>query len=479
MKRSNLLTVGTSASPNHEGSFRDVLPRLARAGLLAVMASSTAVISAEETPAPDAEPAALRASADGRGSVVFVHPDGASASSWAAARALLVGPDGDLHWDRLPHIAVYRGHMADSLTGTSNGGATTHAFGVKVASDAYGTTGAPDYAVPTDAQGHSLSIAAQALRAGLPVGLVQSGIATEPGTGCFVASVESRRMHDAIAEQLIDSGAAVILGGGERYFLPRGVEGRHGPGQRKDDLNLIERARANGYAVVYTREELLALSEDTTRVLGLFASFHTFNDKPEEVLAAAGLPLYNPDAPTLAEMTQSALRVLENNGPRFLLVVEEEGSDNFANKNNAEGTLEACRRADETFGLLRRYLRDRPDTLVITAADSDAGGMRMVGIPMAPGAEPPARVPARDDNGAPVDGVGGTNGKPFLAAPDRRGRVLPFQIQWAAIDDVSGAVLVRAEGLNAELVRGSMDNTELVGLMRLTLFGQQQPDADN
>jgi len=33
-------------------------------------------------------------------------------------------------------------------------------------------------------------------------------------------------------------------------------------------------------------------------------------------------------------------------------------------------------------------------------------------------------------------------------------------------------VLVRAEGLNSHLVRGSFDNTDIARLMRLTLFGQ-------
>ena len=56
------------------------------------------------------------------GNVIFIHPDGVSSASWAVARALGPGPDGDLNWDRLSHIALYRGHMLNSLTSTSNGG---------------------------------------------------------------------------------------------------------------------------------------------------------------------------------------------------------------------------------------------------------------------------------------------------------------------------------------------------------------------
>jgi hypothetical protein len=39
------------------------------------------------------------------------------------------------------------------------------------------------------------------------------------------------------------------------------------------------------------------------------------------------------------------------------------------------------------------------------------------------------------------------------------------------MEDVSGGVLVRAEGLNSELVHGSFDNTDVARVIRATLFG--------
>lgn len=410
------------------------------------------------------------------GSVVFIHPDGASAATWAATRALYVGPDRDLNWDRLPAIALYRGHMRDSLTATSNGGATTHAYGIKVASDAFGMTAGGDRAQRiADENGNSTSIAHQALRNGLRVGLVQSGIAPEPGTAAFLSSVPSRREHEKIAADLIASGAHVLLSGGERHFLPEGTEGIHGPGERTDGRNLIDEARAAGYTVVRTREQLAELPASTDRVLGLFAWSSTFNDKDEQTLAERGLPLFDPDAPTLADMTRAAIDVLSRDGGQFLLVIEEEGTDNFGNKNNAAGVLEAARRADDAIGVAQDFLVERPDTLIITTADSDGGGLRMVGIPQLPFVQTPDRLPERDANGSPIDGIGGTGTAPFLAQPDRFGQRLPFAVLWSAQDDVAGGVLVRAQGLNAHRVRGSMDNTEVAKLMRQTLFGTQSP----
>lgn len=416
------------------------------------------------------------------GSVIFIHPDGAGSASWAAARALYVGPDGDLHWDRLPHIAVYRGHMLDSLTATSNGGATTHATGRKVYADAFGMNRAGDKAQRiVDGNGRYLSVAIQAMDAGLPVGIVQSGAAIEPGTAVFLTDARHRGDFDAIARGLLDSNAPVILGGGEKYFLPEGVQGRHGKGTRKDGQNLIELAAERGYTIVYIRDELRALSPtspEATKVLGIFASSNTFNDRKEEDLAASKLPMYAPDAPTIGEMTDFALKRLSRDGQRFLLVVEEEGTDNFGNNNNASGMLEAMRRADEAIGVARRFVAEHPDTLLITAADSDAGGMKLVGLAMGDRDTPPDRLPERDSNGSPQDGVDGTASRPFLAAPDRHGRRLPFAIVWAAHGDLSGGILVRAEGFNAHLVRGSMDNTQIPELIRLTLFGQSVPTVN-
>lgn len=411
-----------------------------------------------------------------KGNVIFIHPDGASAATWTVGRAYFKGPDGQLNWDMLPNIAVYAGHLRDSLTGTSNGGATMHAYGTRVFASAFGKMAGSDEAPPIlDANGRDMSVALQAVHAGIKVALVQSGTITEPGTGAFVAPVASRRMHNEIAVKTLESGAHIILGGGEQFFLPEGVEGVYGPGSRTDGRNLLEEARARGFTVVRTREELLALSPSTPKVLGLFAYNHTFNDEPEEVLAQRGLPLYNPEAPTIGEMTRVALDILEASGEQFLVVVEEEGTDNFGNNNNAIGTITAMGRADAAIGVAREHVARNPNTLVVTCADSDGGGMRMMGLRYEPGDTLPKQLAPRISNGAPIDGVAGTATAPFLAAPDRFGIQLPFMVVWSAYHDVSGGVLVRAEGKNAHLVRGTMHSADIGTLIRITLFGENRP----
>ncbi len=386
------------------------------------------------------------------------------------ARMVLAGPDGEINWDRLPHTAVYRGHAEDVLTPSSNAGATMHAYGVKAPHRAFGTDAEGQR--PLAPSGQRRSIMQEAQARGIAVGLVNSGSATEPGTAGFVTSVAERDACEEIVSQLVSSGVEVLFGGGEKWFLPAGVEGRHGKGERRDGRNLVQEAEAAGYRVVYTREEMFALPAEGGKVLGIFAWEDTFNDETEEVLAEKGLEPYDAAAPTLAEMTEVALRLL--GGRQFLLVVEEEGTDNFGNCNNATGTLEALRRADEGLGVALDYVEKHPDTLLLTCADSEAGAPDVVGLRGA-NYEKPLLEEGKDSNGAPVDGaerrpVGGV-AKPFVSGPDRAGKTHEFVVVWATRMDASGGIVARAAGLNADQVRGTFDNTAVYPLFYETLFG--------
>jgi alkaline phosphatase len=399
------------------------------------------------------------------GNVIFFHPDGASVNHWGALRVLIAGPDGELSWDKLPAMAVYKGHMKDALAATSHGGATVHAYGVKVSADSFGRDGTKPI---TAESGKPVSIMQEAMQAGKAVGLIQSGHIAEPGTAAFVASVQSRLEHDEIARQVIESGAQVIMAGGEKYMLPAGVEGRHGKGARDDDLNLIEWAREQGYEVVYTGEELAALDlAKVEKLLGVFARGHTFNAGPEEINQRDDKPNYEASAPTIAEMAKAALAILSRAPEGFLLVAEEEGTDNMANANNAEGELQALARADEAIGVFQEFVEENPDTLMVMTADSDAGGMQIItpgpwrdkegGQSEAwPGGfkiDPDRPLPPTDMNGAPLDGRHGTSSKPFMSAPDRAGESWPFAVAWATRYDTSGAILVRGAGRNSDRIK--------------------------
>ncbi len=397
--------------------------------------------------------------------VIFIHPDGAGVAHWQAARFIKAGPDGQLNWDRLTEIAIYRGHMKNNLTATSNGGATVHAYGTKVPTNAFGSDGISANP-PVSAGGKPESLMVEAAKAGYRVGLINSGSIIEPGTACFLSSVKSRQEYAEITSQLVGSGADVILSGGEEWFLPEGQKGFHGePGKRTDDRNLINEAKKDGYVVVFDKDQLAAAPQTTKKLLGIFSAVNTFNDQTEEFLAAVNKPTYQPQAPTLAEMTSKTLELFS--GDKFFLVVEEEGTDNFGNYNNAQGTLDALLRADDAFGVALDFMEKHPDTLLITAADSEAGGMDVIGINPDSKEQLALAKNARDRNGAPYDNA---KGGPFLSAPDKEGLQHPFVITWNTFNDSSGGIVIRASGQGSEKVKGTMDNTDVYRLMREAIF---------
>lgn len=405
------------------------------------------------------EGAAMDAS---RRSAIFLHPDGMGANAWTLARLAGVGPDGRLAWDSLPATAVYVGPMLDSVTATSNGGATTHAYGVRAETASYGMIGARP--IERAASGYRGSLMIQARDSGKAIGIVNSSSVTEPGTGAFLAQVADRNDDQGIAAQILASGADVILGGGETFFLPRGTQGRHGPGSRTDGRNLIEEARGLGYLVAFTAEELSALPQGARRVLGLFAAEETFNEGSEEHLAQRGLPVFQPQAPRFDAMIEAAIAILEQDPDGFFLVGNEEASDNLAGDNNAQALIEAGLGADRAINAAMIAAARNPLLTIIVASDSDCGGAQASGDDAVAG----ARSPAREENGAPQDGDGRV---PFLAAPDARGMRHPFTVRWASGGDNSGGIVARGYGPGARLIQGTIDSTGVYDALHLGLFG--------
>lgn len=290
-------------------------------------------------------------------------------------------------------------------------------------------------------------------------------------------------------------------------------------------VNLLQRARNQGYVVIRTRAEFEDLKRQVDartdyapKVLGLFAATDTFNDVPEEVLLAngyvdstipvddkrsnlilwgdkEGTPGYNP--PTFAEMNALGLTILERASAQasqpFFLVSEPESNDNFGNNNNAIGVLNALKRTDDMIAVARTFIAENPRTLLLTAADSDGGGLQTFSY--INGQEPatvgtastkPTGMTEQNVN-EPVDGLYGRNSAPFRTAPDQFGTTLPFAVQWAGTSDFGGGIVSKAEGLNSELLRESFserfDSVDVYRMLYLTLFnralaypeGQQAP----
>lgn len=404
----------------------------------------------------------------GAANAVFIHPDGTGLGHWNAARVLYAGPDGQLNWDRMERLAAYRVHQKNWLSSTSHAGATVHAYGHKVHHDSYGL----DRDQPLVAvSGEPMSLMHEAMAAGKRVGVVNSGHIGEPGTGVFLTSNESRGNVTEIAAGVMESGADLIFLGGEIFLLPTDVVGEHGQrGVRDDGRNLIAEARSRGYTVIFSREELLALDPGTDKVIGIFAAVDTYNDLREERLAESGLETYNPDQPSFDEMVAKALEVLSADADReFFLVAEEEGTDNFSNRTNARGMLDAMARADKAIGITMDFIEANPDrpTLLLVGADSDAGSPG-IWAPREPADD--YRLPEQTTSGAELDGPDGTGGRPFVSQPDQFGNRHVFGIAWAMEGDQQGSTVAKAHGYRSELLPVDLDNSGIYEILHQVLF---------
>ena len=234
--------------------------------------------------------------------------------------------------------------------------------------------------------------------------------------------------------------------------MPKGIQGHFGPGERKDQINLIERAEELGYTVIYDLKNFEKIKSHP-KILGVFAHDDTYNDD--------GLiddnNLYQKDAPTIAQMAQTALEFLQQKKQKFLLIAEEEGTDNFSNRKNIKGFLTAGKRADKALGAAFDFLNKHPDTLLLTTSDSNAGGLVI--------------TEASDDQTKPVFYTYPQTAYDFNKPPHKKG--MTFSIGWGSGGlDSHGGIVVKAHGLNAHHVKGLMDNTQIYDLMYMTLFGR-------
>jgi len=513
------------------------------------------------------------------GNVIFFHPDGVGLNHFQAARIYFKGVDGSLNYDRMPFMAAYRGHMENVLNGTSNGGATTHAFGYKVDGlGSFGKDGNGNLVPPTDRFIKSLSqypgsIMREAANAGMPVGVVNDGHIGEPGSGAFLAEVGNRDNWQEITRQMIqgrpgmdDKTPWVIMGGGEADTRPAGTTLLHRNhnqergatlpnGQvslRTDALDLEADWDDNGaniapgqpltaklaahddYIVLKTRADLEALRGALNtypgyapHVLGVFAFQDIMNDRNEEDLIARGKrrtsedclsgttpiratgpapmkqsclvlwgdadstqPGFNP--PTFAEMTDVAIDILDRaakrqirrSARRFFLVAEQESADNFGNSGNTIGMLHAIRDTDNAIGIARDYVAANPRSMIITAADSDAANLTVTGptdvVPCGIAAANVGTTRVNPATGLPditafIDGVEGRETPAFVSEPNQFGQCMRFGISMPGTSDYYGAIVSRAEGVNARLLNTvfseRFDNIDVYRMMYATLFG--------
>jgi len=182
----------------------------------------------------------------------------------------------------------------------------------------------------------------------------------------------------SITEQLLDTRADVTLGGGAATFAEKAVAGPWA------GRTLLQQAEDRGYRVVTDTAGLRTVARDggSAPVLGLFASGNlpvrwtgplaTRTGGAEAPVRCTPNPAYG-SAPTLAEMTRTAIALLDRPGKRagkgFFLQVEGASIDKQDHAANPCGQIGETVDLDEAVQVALEFAKKDKHTLVVVTAD--------------------------------------------------------------------------------------------------------------
>lgn len=189
--------------------------------------------------------------------------------------------------------------------------------------------------------------------AGWKRGLVTTVEITHATPAGFAANVTSRGSSDDIAKQYFERKIDLLLGGGRNYF---------DKAKRKDKRDLFGDFTKAGYAVMQTKADLAAAPLDKPW-LGTFDKSHL-----PFTVDHVNSPKALAEVPTLAEMTDAALRRLERE-QHFILQVEGGRVDQGAHTNDAPAAFRDQIAFDEALDVCLAFQKRHPDTLLVITTD--------------------------------------------------------------------------------------------------------------
>lgn len=191
-------------------------------------------------------------------------------------------------------------------------------------------------------------------KAGKMAGCVTTVPITHATPAGFCVNSKSRNAQEDIAEQYLELGFDIMMGGGNNYFSAD---------IRKDKKDVYAQYKAKGWQVARNRQEMMA-ADNSKPILGVFAD--------------DGLP-YNIDrtndkaltdsTPTLAEMAQKAIDRMKGNKNGFVLQIEAGKVDWGAHANDIGALLYDQVGFDEAIKVAIDFAAKDGETLVIITTD--------------------------------------------------------------------------------------------------------------
>ena len=312
--------------------------------------------------------------------VIVLVPDGCGVAHMTLARwfkgALLTQDSMD--------VSLVRTHSANSMITESAAAATAFSTGFKTwegSDKAKCLSMRPDsllfpepVALPESEQWRPVATVLEAARlSGRSTGLVATCRISHATPAAYASHWHSRDYNNIIMEQIVHQGVDVVFAGGYRYLVGTDTEvpGSKFRGARRDGDDLKAVLLSKGYGFITTREELLGLDADTKKVWGMFAPSHMVHDIDRRYLA--------PHEPSLAEMTEKAIEILNRDPDGFFLVVEGSQVDWASHDNDPVGVVTEYLAFDRAVKVALDFARSDANrrTLVLIFPDHECGGMSL------------------------------------------------------------------------------------------------------
>jgi alkaline phosphatase len=233
---------------------------------------------------------------------------------------------------------------ASSIVTDSSAGSSAWGGGVRV----------PNGTLNVGANGEKyLPILQKFKLAGKKVGCVTTVPITHATPAGFCVNQTSRNDQSEIAEQYLDLGFDIMMGGGNKYFAPD---------KRKDKKDMYAAFTAKGWSVAKTRDEMQ--SANAKQILGIFGE----DALPYSIDRENDADLKK-NTPTLAEMAQKAIDHMKNHPKGFVMQIEGGKVDWGAHANDVAALLYDQIAFDEAIKVAIDFAKKDKETLVIITTD--------------------------------------------------------------------------------------------------------------
>ncbi len=307
--------------------------------------------------------------------VILFIGDGMTIANRTSARVFSKGISegkyqGKLSFDDMPNTALIGTSGSDSLITDSANSMSAYTTGHKTAVNAMGVY----VSRASDNLCHpKVETIAELIKrkTKMSVGIVSDAELQDATPGAMVAHTRRRADKSYIADQLLASGAEVILGGGSAYFYPQSSKGS----KRKDEKNLVEQFKANGYEISFDKEELIRAGNaaSTKKLFGVFHPDNMDGSLDRFFLKKNTVEQY-PNQPDLTDMTRSAINVLSKNPDGFFLMVEAALIDKFNHPLDWERAAFDTIMLSNAVQIAKDFAKTHPDTLIIVTPDHTHSG---------------------------------------------------------------------------------------------------------